>query len=309
MATEQTAPAHPRRRIPLFVLVLVAGFVLAYVAVVSLYAVNERETTIEGCADEPPRDAVLLALNPQAVDAAGDRLIANLDVISFGPVARADTSLLSKPLTVLLTANDGPRSIEIAADEFPSPHPLRLITDGSIERWPFDTHTVDVAFLSLQQVDGELQRVKTLFCGSAHVPGWTFDSEDIAGTASFTFEGDPVEQLRITATRSGATIAFGLVILALMVVLPVLGLTVAILAYRGRRKVEATLMSWMAAMLFATIPLRTFLPGSPPVGSWVDYVLVLWVLAGLVVGLAIYVAAWVKWTPAAVPPERAAAQA
>ena len=79
-----------------------------------------------------------------------------------------------------------------------------------------------------------------------------------------------------------------------MAVLPVLGLTVAIVAYRGIRKVEATLMSWMAAMLFATIPLRTFLPGSPPIGSWVDYLVVLWVVAGLVLGLVIYVLAWLQ---------------
>ncbi len=109
-----------------------------------------------------------------------------------------------------------------------------------------------------------MRAVPTLLCGSAHVPGWTFSSEEIAGTDEVVVDGEPVTQMRITATRSGATVAFGIVILGLMAVLPVLGLTVAIIAYRGIRKVEATLMSWMAAMLFATIPLRTFLPGSPP---------------------------------------------
>jgi hypothetical protein len=51
----------------------------------------------------------------------------------------------------------------------------------------------------------------------------------------------------------------------------------------------------MAAMLFATIPLRTFLPGSPPIGSWVDYLVVLWVVAGLVLGMVTYVLAWLRW--------------
>jgi hypothetical protein len=77
-------------------------------------------------------------------------------------------------------------------------------------------------------------------------------------------------------------------------------LFVAITAFRGRRKVEASFMSWMGAMLFATIPLRTFLPGSPPIGSWIDFLIVLWVIVGLIAGLAIYVAAWMRWgTPAA----------
>ena len=170
-----------------------------------------------------------------------------------------------------------------------------LRSDGYIERWPFDSHSVDVAIVSLQGEGDDMTAIPTLLCGSAHVPGWTFSSEEIAGTDEVVVDGEPVTQIRVTATRSVATVAFGIVILGLMAVLPVLGLTVAIVAYRGIRKVEATLMSWMAAMLFATIPLRTFLPGSPPIGSWVDYLVVLWVVAGLVLGLVIYVLAWLRW--------------
>ncbi|MBN9179518.1 MAG: DUF4436 family protein, partial [Microbacterium sp.] len=107
---------------------------------------------------------------------------------------------------------------------------------------------------------------------------------------------EKVESFVITAHRSGATIAFGIVLLALMVAMPVLVLIVAVTVLRGRRKVEASFMSWMGAMLFATIPLRTFLPGSPPIGSWVDFTVVLWVIGALIVGLAIYVAAWLRWS-------------
>jgi phage shock protein PspC (stress-responsive transcriptional regulator) len=110
---------------------------------------------------------------------------------------------------------------------------------------------------------------------------------------------DPVAQfagyVSIDAARSGSTIAFGFVLLTLMVLMPCLVLFVAIAAFRAKRKVEPSFMSWMGAMLFATIPLRTFLPGSPPIGSWIDFLVVLWVVVGLISGLAIYVAAWWKW--------------
>ena len=46
------------------------------------------------------------------------------------------------------------------------------------------------------------------------------------------------------------------------------------------------------AMLFAIMPLRNFLPGSPPPGSWIDQALVLWVLIGLVVAMTIFIFAW-----------------
>ncbi len=306
MTPESTPSRPPRRRGRALVVSLIAAIALVYVVVVALYAINDRFASIEGCTDEPPTDAVLLSFTPEAVDAAADRLAANLSVLSFGPIATADTGLLENPLTVLISDTDGPRSFTIAADEIPSPQSIRLITSGYIERWPFDSHSVDVAFVSLQTVDGEPTPVPTLLCGSAHVPGWTFSSQEVAGTDEVVINGEPVTQLRITATRSVATVAFGIVILILMAVLPVLGLTVAIVAYRGLRKVEPTLMSWMAAMLFATIPLRTFLPGAPPIGSWVDYLVVLWVVAGLVLSLVIYVKAWLKWSP---PGGRAAADA
>ncbi|WP_314506605.1 DUF4436 family protein [uncultured Microbacterium sp.] len=290
----EPAAARPHRGRALAI-ALIAVIVLVYVTVVALYALNERAVNIEGCTDEPPSDAVLLSLTPESVNAATDRLLANLSVVSFGPIAAQGTSLLSEPLTILVSDTDGPRTFTIAQDEIPSPQSVNFITDGYVERWPFDAHSVDVAIVSLQGEGDRMRAVPTLLCGSAHVPGWTFSSQEIPGTDEVVVDGEQVTQVRITATRSIAAVAFGVVILCLMAVLPVLGLTVAIVAYRGIRKVEATLMSWMAAMLFATIPLRTFLPGSPPIGSWVDYLVVLWVVAGLVLGLVIYVLAWLRW--------------
>lgn len=285
-------------------LVLIGAIVLVYAAVVLLYAAGDRAATIEGCTENPPPDVVLLSLDPESVDAPADRMDLNLAVRSFGPIGEAASGLLSEPLTVLVSANDGPRAFTIEAGEIPSPISLRLITDGFVERWPFDAHSVDVTFVSLQIIDGEQKPVGTRLCGSAHVPGWTFTSEEIAGTDEIVINGEPVDRLRITATRSVATVAFGIVLLSLMAVLPALGLTVAIFTFRGLRKVEATLTSWMAAMLFAIIPLRTFLPGSPPIGAWVDYLVVLWVVAGLVLALVIYVAAWLRWAPPGGAPTR-----
>jgi hypothetical protein len=295
VTTESAPSRRSRRRGRAIAITLVAVLVVVYVVVVALYALSERAANIEGCTEEPPADAVLLSITPESVNAASDRIVANLTVLSFGPIGSADTSLLSEPLTILVSDTDGPRSFTIAQDEIPSPQSLNFITDGYVERWPFDSHSVDVAILSLQGDGEDMTAIPTLLCGSAHVPGWTFSSEEVAGTDEIVVDGEPVTQIRVTATRSGATVAFGIVILGLMAVLPILGLTVAIVAYRGIRKVEATLMSWMAAMLFATIPLRTFLPGSPPIGSWVDYLVVLWVVAGLVLGLVIYVLAWLRW--------------
>ncbi|WP_375385364.1 DUF4436 family protein [uncultured Microbacterium sp.] len=295
----QSKPRRFRARTRAWVISIVTLFVLLYAGVVSMYAGGEQADTLASCVDEVPTDAVLIEFAPQNVDAAGDRLGATFSVRSFGPMPQDSAGFLKEPLTVLVTENDGPRSFTVAAGQLPSAQPLRLITNGYIEQWPLDSHAVEPVFLATHLVDGVVTPLETVVCGSAHVPGWIVSGTTVAGTDDIMADGTPVPAVQITATRSTATIAFGVVILALMVVMPVLSLTVAILAFRGRRKVEATLMSWMAAMLFATIPLRTFLPGAPPIGSWVDFLIVLWVLAALVIGLVIYVAAWVRWTPPA----------
>jgi len=227
-----------------------------------------------------------------------------IDVESFGPFEGESAGIPDEDLTLLITDTDGPRSYDIDAGEIPSPISVRLVSDGQIERWPFDTHTVQFAVAVLHEVDAGLRPVPLDVCGSAHVPGWTFSSLQVDGEGDLVLGDQVVDEISLTATRSAATVAFGVIIVALMIVMPALGLTVAVRVLRGERKAEATLMSWMAAMLFATIPLRTFLPGSPPIGSWVDYLVVLWVVAGLIAALVIYVVAWLKWAPAGERPQR-----
>lgn len=47
-------------------------------------------------------------------------------------------------------------------------------------------------------------------------------------------------------------------------------------------------------MLFAVVPLRSFLPGAPPPGAWIDRAIVLWVLIALVSAMAIYMVCWYR---------------
>lgn len=276
---------------------IVAIVVVVYLGVVALYAVNERSATIVGCGDEPPGDAVLLALSPTAVDAASDRISATISVVSFGPAAAAATGMPESDLTLVVSGTDGARTFEYAADEIPPILSLRFVTDGAIEQWPFDAHVAQFAAVVFQERGGDLRPLPTVLCGVVHVPSWSFSAEVVDGTGAIVVDGESAAEVRLTAQRSGATIAFGCIILGLLIVMPVLGLTVSIRVLRGERKAEASLMSWMAAMLFATVPLRGFLPGSPPVGSWVDYLVVLWVIAGLIASLVIYVIAWLRWAP------------
>jgi hypothetical protein len=52
--------------------------------------------------------------------------------------------------------------------------------------------------------------------------------------------------------------------------------------------------TWLAAMLFAVIPIRNFLPGAPPPGAWIDQALVIWVLIALIAAMTAYTISWYR---------------
>ena len=78
--------------------------------------------------------------------------------------------------------------------------------------------------------------------------------------------------------------------------LPALAFAVVIPMLLRRRKFVAPFGTWFAAMLFAVIPIRNFLPGSPPAGAWIDQALVLWVLIALVLAMVLYFITWYRRT-------------
>ncbi|WP_100810140.1 DUF4436 family protein [Microbacterium sp. BR1] len=299
-ATTRTLTTGRRRGI-LVALSLIA-IVAVYAVSVALYALGGQVTDVD--ADEPEKWDVKLSVVPQSVDAVRDRVAVRIDVENPGP---ADNDYgLTETLGVLVSGADGDRMLEFGSSGVPSPVSVELVTDGVVEQWPFDSHTGVTTIIAYRLVDGEPQALRTWVTASGRVPGWSISAHEVDLGMQAEFDGvrEDVDAMEITATRSGSTITFGIVLLGLMIVMPVLVLTVAIAVYRGRRRVEASFMSWMGAMLFATIPLRTFLPGSPPIGSWIDFLIVLWVIVGLIGGLAIYVAAWMRWSPAPdAPPE------
>lgn len=298
------SPLTRRRRV-VGIVAAVLAIVALYVTVVVLYARSGDVESGTEQAVEP--DEMVLVLTPVEVDASANRMSARLEPqLGHLGSSSADTLTLDEDIHVLVTGTDGARLIEFRAGEVVAPVTVNLILDGYIEAWPFDRYTTSTMIVPLRtDADGEGEPIPYRVIANGSVPGW-----DILATGSAVPEDSlatsgasgsvPVVVVELVATRSASTVAFGVVLLALLVIAPVLVLTAAITVLRGRRKVEATMLSWIGAMLFATIPLRNFLPGSPPIGSWVDYLIVLWVFVGLITGLVIFVIAWLRDGPAGV---------
>lgn len=286
-----TSTLRPRRPTVLGVGGIVVAILARYITVVALYASGSDVVSRGG--DAPPPDAVSLILTPEKMDAATGRLTVSLLPKQTGEAEYTNGITVNKPFSVLVSAVAGSTAVQYEPSRLVEPTEVSFVMDGAIAEWPFDRYRV-TSFM-VAGVDDE--KAETIPLPTAvHVSGRGVTGWDITMTAHDA--GDGLIAVDISASRSGATVAFGIVLLTLMIIIPTLVLIVAIAVLRGRRKVEVTTLGWMGAMVFATIPLRNFLPGSPPIGSWIDYLIVLWVLAALVAGLVIFVIAWWRRGPA-----------
>ncbi|MEO2118195.1 DUF4436 family protein [Microbacterium schleiferi] len=287
----------------------VLAIALLYVVVVVLYAAGGRIEHAEASSggEGVPLE---LTLTPVDIDGAASTMSVRINPTDLGSYSSDDFSM-DEAVHVLVTGTNGARTIEYGADEVVGAEAVALTLDGFIEQWPFDRYTAETLIAPMRvDADGQGVPIPYVLTADGRVPGWNVVAEAVSTVSVVTEDGTiTLLGVQFTITRAASTVAFGLVLLTLMVIAPVLVLTAAITVYRGRRKIEVTMLGWIGAMLFATIPLRNFFPGSPPIGSWVDYLIVLWVIAALIAGLVIFVFAWLRNGPDGVAAAQSAGDA
>ena len=165
-----------------------------------------------------------------------------------------------------------------------------IVAHGDPGNWPFDTYTTD-EISGLVFTGGYRDKVWARMEVTGSMDGWDLnvtrvhDAEDTENPSS-------LDDVIITLHRSKGTLIFDLGICLILIALPVLALWVAIPVALGRTSFLPPMTTWYGTMLFAIVPLRNILPGSPPYGSWIDQAIVLWVLIGLVGAMALFLVGW-----------------
>jgi len=162
---------------------------------------------------------------------------------------------------------------------------------GDPGNWPFDSYKTDTIQADMLVGAGENRQLKP---GRVEVTG-SLEGWDIS-VARVARDGDldRPDNVVITMKRAKGPLVFDLGICMVLITLPTLALFVAIQMLTGRRQFLPPFATWYAAMLFAVVPLRNILPGSPPAGSWIDQAVVIWVLIALATALVLYIAAWYR---------------
>lgn len=254
---------------------LVVAVVAAYVASVALYATSGGHHRPEIPAGADQSTATLIIEDIQSNYSV---LMANLSIAPGSALLDPETQHLKEDLGLRVRSVAQPTRRTWTKGMLPGVFPVPLTIAGEIENWPLDHYGSGPVEIELLHGPGNVpERLPVTFIN--HLAGWQVS---VDGSGPY----------RVNVHRSASAGAFGVVILGVLIAIAGLGLFVAIQTLRDRRKFQPPMTTWYAAMLFAVVPLRNALPGSPPFGGWVDITIVLWVLVALVISMLLYIACW-----------------
>lgn len=281
------------------------------------------KSALEGTLPEPVSDGVLVHVDLLSMDAVNDTATMRLAMIPTGSYATADQSFATPVRVTLWGVSTGALSYDIRRGDPAAARDVGITMDGDINAYPFDrysfTHEVEGpmvdpdapegmgAYLTATQIGpdglsvlGPQGEVAVGMLGGTRAPegahGWS---------ESWKFSvKDSTLYMGLNMKRGGGVVAFVLVLLVLMIAIGVLAATVASVVAKRWRPIEASFASWFAALLFAMIPLRNFMPGAPPIGAWLDILVFYWVEAALMISLTVFVLSWLYYSRQPVDSDR-----
>ena len=288
-----------------------AVFVVLFLGVNLLYA-RSTQTPELPTLNSPERLTVFV--NPYGIIPAEETIKTRINLAP--PASLVTANGLSQSLTVLLLNED--KTLTFAkGDTSLSSDVLMVAYEASYEKYPLDEYALPVQVMASTT---DAAGVTTELPGEVVVwgkfPGWrviattsedgmtaegdTAVQDDTAQGDTATGEADGFDELAVAyvdVSRNGSTMSIVVLLLISMIVLSVIALVVARAVSVRKRRIEATMASWFAALLFAMVPLRTNMPGAPPIGVWIDFLVFLWVLIMLMISLAVFVGSWLVFTP------------
>jgi hypothetical protein len=274
---------RPRLKASVIALIVIA---CAMVTTVVLYVDSASSQRIPAHG-APTSGGTTVALDVVSISNSYSELVGDL-IIKPGPeLVDPATDALKQDLTVAVTSVTTPVRRTYSKGMLPGVFPVPLTLARDVERWPFDTYYTGPITVTLFSGPAQTpERANVTFVDK--LAGWKVDVARV--------NPNPFAPYEIQLQRSPSTMLFAIVILCIFVAIAAVGLFVAIQTTRDPSRFQSPMTTWYAAMLFAVVPLRNALPGSPAFGSWIDLTIVLWVLVALVVSMLLYIAAWWRAT-------------
>ncbi|AKN18143.1 hypothetical protein MHAE_15825 [Mycobacterium haemophilum DSM 44634] len=269
------------------------GIVVAIVAIYALSLVIVHYLAKSAPPLQPDlgtKDDTVVLMRLEELKTVHNRLAVNVLVIPEDSMWDQRLTVLTTDTSVRMYPPNDLGDLVYPVGKSPAQVATTIEAHGDPNNWPFDTYTTETLKADVLVGSGDQrQYIDARVEVTGSLDGWEVHTERRISETS----NNP-DDVIITLQRAKGPLLFDLGICLVLVSLPTLALVVAVPMALGKRKFLPPFATWYAAMLFAVVPLRNFLPGSPPPGSWIDQAVVLWVLIALVVAMSLFIVAWVR---------------
>ena len=269
---------------------VVAVYVLSLVGVHLLSQSGPRLPAFD--ASQYQQEDTVVEVRVEELKTVANRLSVNVLVSPKESLINQKSRVLTTDAVVRLYPATDLGDLQYPKGKAPAQVSTTIAAHGDPGNWPFDTYTTDeISGVVFTEDYQNVVWARMEVTGS--MDGWDVNVRRVHD-AEDTENPDSRDNVVVVVTlhRSKGPLILDLGICLILVALPILALWVAIPMLLGRTTFLPPFITWYGAMLFAIVPLRNFLPGNPPLGSWIDQAVVLWVLIGLVVAMALFILAW-----------------
>ena len=302
-------------------------FAVALVLVLNIYK-NEgerRSASVSDTGEKDPNhievDIKLVSIDPNKGD-----IVARMEFLPKGHFTTDDGSTLARDLKLFVNSATVKQEMDFPKGKRMNPTEVVVsMYDGVVTDYPFDKHKgyLELYFLpgkASAKDEKKTEAPKPAEAAATPAPGEeqkkeedekkaeTSEKSDDIIPVGVEFEGsipgfkidaakskDSDEDLvgiEMTIARASTTKFFSLFVMAMM-----WGLTIAVLlltlscVLRGR-KVELAMFSFTAALLFAFATVRNAQPGTPPIGTYSDFISFFWAEVIIALCLVVLVFTW-----------------
>jgi hypothetical protein len=265
------------RTVLLFVLTFIG--VVAYCAVNIMFAFEHRHAPVSIPSNAP---ATALTIDVAVADFNNGKLV--LHLLPIGGEFVGKDGKLSKDISLKVEGGDGFVEHTFLANTVLPPMAATIeIDSGDVLNYPFDQYRAELDIEA--SVDNHPIPIRTVL-------------DDIPHNLTVTMVEDASNDKDvgdiITLSRSGIELfVIGLSVFSIIVV-TLCSLWVAIHVMLHNRDFNFEVLVWIAALLFVIPTMRDALPGNPPYGSAIDFMVYFWLQAAVAMATIVLVWAWVR---------------
>ena len=273
-------------------LVAVIIFVCSYYLALSAYqSESEDQVTLFVAGDTNKSDRVDMVANIVSLDPQKEEAKIRL---SFYPEGKLSDDGLSCIYDLKLIAPEAVRSdstrvfsrgVPISAVE------LSYVMVGQVNDYPFDEHSIQLIFALNRTNPDLIVPSAVLFRGS--VPGFKISLEPLSEHLSSLPDG--VNAMKMTVTRSWTVRGAAMAGIVVMWAIGIGVFALIVLMFSGWYNVRMPAL--FAALLFGLFSFRNSLPGTPPIGTYSDFIAFLWVQGIVALALLVAIIATLKNRP------------